>query len=124
MKIRVEGHYYFIEIDLTEEHLNYSGLKQIMCEELNIPMEYVRRIIKLPNTILRRDVEVQRMMNYTEIELKCWELLKDTKINWTNKMNYDNQNSFILLVSRCVVVITFLSMNSTRNLEMTIRFSL
>ena len=54
--------------------MNYSGLKQIMCEELNIPMENVRRIIKLPNTILRRDVEVQRMINYTEIELQCWAL--------------------------------------------------
>ena len=46
-----------------------------MCHELGVNSAQVERIGKLPNTKLRRDIEVYRLHNYTELELvlcKWW----------------------------------------------------
>ena len=59
----------FIEIDLPKTNLTFNDLKRIMCEELNISAETVERLRKLPNTKLRRDIDVQRLTDYEEIEL-------------------------------------------------------
>ena len=40
-----------------------------MCKEIGVNPHTVERIRKLPNTKLRRDVEVHRLENYTELEL-------------------------------------------------------
>ena len=44
-------------------------LQDLMCKELGVNSAAVERIRKLPNTKLRRDVEVRRLENYTELEL-------------------------------------------------------
>ena len=71
MKIRVANltDQDFIEIDLPKTNLTFNDLKRIMCEELNISAETVERLRKLPNTKLRRDIDVQRLTDYEEIEL-------------------------------------------------------
>ena len=64
----------FIEIDVPQSKLNFENLKEIMCQELEVNNSHrVERIRKLPNTRLRRDIEVARLDNYSELEL---ELLK------------------------------------------------
>ncbi len=74
LKIRVAGDSNdadFIEIDLPSSKWNYESLVQVMCQELNFDtnVKTVDRIRKLPNTRLRRDVEVQRLEDYSELEL-------------------------------------------------------
>ena len=43
--------------------------QDLMCKEIGVNSATVERIRKLPNTKLRRDVEVRRLENYTELEL-------------------------------------------------------
>ena len=61
----------FIEIDLPESKWNFDDLKLFMLSELDLEAkaDVVDRIRKLPNTKLRRDIDVQRLENYTELEL-------------------------------------------------------
>ena len=63
----------FIEIDLPESQWTYNDLLEVMLNELCIEdqpeSQNVDRIRKLPNTKLRRDIEVQRLEDYTELEL-------------------------------------------------------
>ena len=61
----------FIEIDLPESKWNFDDLKLFMLNELDLEAkaDVVDRIRKLPNTKLRRDIDVQRLENYTELEL-------------------------------------------------------
>ena len=59
----------FIEIDLPNTKFTFEDLTTVMCEELNIPKDSVERVRKLPNTKLRRDVEVVRLKDYEEIEI-------------------------------------------------------
>ena len=40
-----------------------------MCHELGVNSAQVERIRKLPNTRLRRDIEICRLQNYAELEL-------------------------------------------------------
>ena len=74
LKIRAEdetGDPDFIEIDLPESKWNFDDLKLFMLNELNLESkaDQVDRIRKLPNTKLRRDIDVQRLENYTELEI-------------------------------------------------------
>jgi len=59
----------FIEIDVPESNLNLPDLKEIMCHELEVKSPAIERIRKLPNTRLRRDIEVTRLVDYAELEL-------------------------------------------------------
>ena len=60
----------FIEIDLHESQKTLEGLKSQMCQELEINNpEKVERVRKLPNTRLRRDIEIRRLEDYAELEL-------------------------------------------------------
>ena len=71
-KIRIAGFEDpdFIEIDVPESNLNLNDLKEIMCNELKVEKQTViERVRKLPNTKLRRDVEVTRLVDYAELEL-------------------------------------------------------
>lgn len=71
LKIRVaNGDPDFIETDLFEVDQTYQNLLVLLCLELNVPMEKVERIRKLPNTKLRRDIDVKRLHNYSELELE------------------------------------------------------
>jgi len=63
----------FIEIDLPETQWTYQDLMSVMLNELCLEEQpeshTIERIRKLPNTRLRRDIEVQRLVDYTELEL-------------------------------------------------------
>lgn len=59
----------FIEIDLPKESLTYDALLSLMCSELDASKVLVQKVRKLPDTIIRRDKDVQRLRNYQELEL-------------------------------------------------------
>lgn len=59
----------FIEIDLQKAQINYSYLLTTCCKEMAVNPQMVERIRKLPNTRLRNDKDVQRLTDYTELEL-------------------------------------------------------
>ena len=60
----------FIEVDLPEHLKTMKGLKELLCHELEVNNpDMVERIRKLPNTRLRRDIDVSRLEDYTELEL-------------------------------------------------------
>lgn len=59
----------FIEIELPRDHVTFSNLLSLMCEELGIAKDLVLKVRKLPDTILRKDKDVQRLVNFQELEL-------------------------------------------------------
>ncbi|CAG0912975.1 unnamed protein product [Notodromas monacha] len=71
LKVRIAGmDDDFIEIDVPKSDLTYENLLSTACAELEIPDQTrVKRIRKLPNTIVRRDKDVTRLGPFQEIEL-------------------------------------------------------
>lgn len=62
----------FIEIDLPpSDKQSMNDLIALVCYELNVDLSLfqVERLRKLPNTRLRRDLDVQRLKNYDELEV-------------------------------------------------------
>ncbi|XP_055475733.1 putative ANKRD40 C-terminal-like protein isoform X2 [Psammomys obesus] len=59
----------FIEIELHRQALSYQNLLQVSCGELGILPEQVEKMRKLPNTLLRKDKDIQRLQDFQEIEL-------------------------------------------------------
>lgn len=59
----------FIEIEFHKAQINYSSLLTTCCREMAVNPQLVERIRKLPNTRLRNDKDVQRLTDYTELEL-------------------------------------------------------
>ncbi|KAK8718849.1 hypothetical protein OTU49_014424, partial [Cherax quadricarinatus] len=59
----------FIEVDFQRAQMKYSHLLTTCCKELAVNPQLVERIRKLPNTRLRNDKDVQRLCDYTELEL-------------------------------------------------------
>ncbi|XP_022252928.1 ankyrin repeat domain-containing protein 40-like [Limulus polyphemus] len=59
----------FIEIDLPVSNLTFKQLVDVCCRELGISSEMILKIRKLPNTIIRKDKDVQRLQNFQEIEI-------------------------------------------------------
>ncbi|XP_051014918.1 putative ANKRD40 C-terminal-like protein [Acomys russatus] len=70
----------FIEIELHRQALSYQNLLQVSCCELGIPPEQVEKMRKLPNTLLRKDKDIQRLQDFQEIELL---LVKSGNSEWT-----------------------------------------
>ncbi|XP_047562730.1 LOW QUALITY PROTEIN: putative ANKRD40 C-terminal-like protein [Lutra lutra] len=58
----------FIEVELNRGELSYQNLLKVSCCELIEP-EQVRAIRKLPNTLLRKDKDIQRLRDFQEVEL-------------------------------------------------------
>ena len=54
---------------MTSE-LSFRKLIDMTCEEFSINPKTIIKIRKLPNTKIRRDVEVQRLKDYEEIEFE------------------------------------------------------
>ena len=54
---------------MTSE-LSFRKLIDVTCEEFSINPKTIIKIRKLPNTKIRRDVEVQRLKDYEEIEFE------------------------------------------------------
>lgn len=59
----------FIEVEMDKSNLTFEALKSIMCKELGIERRLINKIRKLPNTILRKDKDVQRLCNFQELEV-------------------------------------------------------
>lgn len=64
----------FIEVDLVAETLTFRKLIEAICEEFSIDPKTIVKLRKLPNTKLRRDIEVQRMEDYQEVEAEIAEV--------------------------------------------------
>ena len=58
----------FIEVEIPQSHQTFAGLLGIGCDELGIRRQDVQRIRKLPNTIVRKDKDVKRLMDFQEVE--------------------------------------------------------
>jgi len=58
----------YIEIELAKDALTLEYLIVMGCEELGISADAVERVRKMPNTRLRRDLEVSRLKDFQEIE--------------------------------------------------------
>lgn len=59
----------FIEVEIPRWKLTYTNLMKICCEELEIVESQVERIRKLPNTRLRKDSDVKRLINFQSLEM-------------------------------------------------------
>eukprot|EP00095_Tigriopus_kingsejongensis_P001698 maker-scaffold1305_size49401-snap-gene-0.16 protein:Tk01698 transcript:maker-scaffold1305_size49401-snap-gene-0.16-mRNA-1 annotation:"ankyrin repeat domain 40" len=74
LKLRLVGKEHFdadfIEVDMPCSELSFRKLIDVICEEFTVNPLTVLKVRKLPNTKLRRDVEVQRLDNYQEIEVE------------------------------------------------------
>lgn len=71
LKVRVanSGDPDFIEVELPQSELTYYTLLRVCCDELGLSASQVVRIRKLPDTMIRKDKDVQRLNNFQEIEL-------------------------------------------------------
>lgn len=71
LKVRVanSGDPDFIEVELPRSELSYSRLLRVCCEELGISANQIVRIRKLPDTLVRKDKDVQRFRDLQEIEV-------------------------------------------------------
>ncbi|XP_051039253.1 putative ANKRD40 C-terminal-like protein [Phodopus roborovskii] len=81
LKVRIHGSKEndFIEIELHRQELSYQGLLQVCCCELGVRPEQVDKMRKLPNTLLRKDKDIQRLRDFQEIEV----LVKSRNSEWT-----------------------------------------
>lgn len=59
----------FIEVDLDNSNRTFSALLSLLCTELNIQPSSVTKVRKLPNTIIRNDKDVSRLIDFQEIEV-------------------------------------------------------
>ena len=71
LKVRIanSGENDFIEIDLDVNKLTYKSLLCVCSQELNIDSASIKKVRKLPNTIVRNDKDVQRLLQYQELEV-------------------------------------------------------
>ncbi|XP_078379610.1 ankyrin repeat domain-containing protein 40-like [Oculina patagonica] len=59
----------FIELGLHRSNLTFQNLETVCCEELGIESKNIKKIRKLPNTIVRNDKDVTRLLPYQELEV-------------------------------------------------------
>ncbi|KAF5270194.1 hypothetical protein FQR65_LT05674 [Abscondita terminalis] len=59
----------YIEIEIPRWKLTYASLLHICCQELEIKETQVERIRKLPNTRLRKDSDVKRLIDFQCLEV-------------------------------------------------------
>lgn len=59
----------FIEVEIPRKELSYSRLLRVCCEELGVNATQILRIRKLPDTLVRKDRDVQRFRDFQEIEV-------------------------------------------------------
>ena len=59
----------FLEVDLDRSNLTFENLVSVCCDELCIETNNIKRIRKLPNTIVRNDKDVKRLLPLQELEV-------------------------------------------------------
>ncbi|KAK2169834.1 hypothetical protein NP493_1172g00013 [Ridgeia piscesae] len=59
----------FIEIEMDKTLLTFEALIDTMCSQLDIDRQLVTKVRKLPNTIVRKDKDVRRLVDFQELEL-------------------------------------------------------
>lgn len=59
----------YVEIELDRSSLTFDALLNLMCHELCIDKRLVQKIRKLPDTIIRKDKDVKRLVDFQEMEL-------------------------------------------------------
>ncbi|KAI6655168.1 Ankyrin repeat domain 40 [Oopsacas minuta] len=61
----------FIELDIDVEGISFEEFRFILCQELqiNTKQQSVKKIRKLPNTIVRNEKDIKRLKEGTEVEL-------------------------------------------------------
>lgn len=69
LKLKVEGERDFIEADLPLEEMNMNSLMTLVSSELRVNHSFIKYLRKLPDTKMRRDIDVARLNNYQEIEV-------------------------------------------------------
>lgn len=69
LKLRLEGEKDFVEADLRWENLHMNALLSLVSSELDVNRSFIKYLRKLPNTRLRRDIDVMRLTDFQEIEV-------------------------------------------------------
>ena len=59
----------FIEVDLDKSSLTYENLVSLCCHEFDVEADNIKRVRKLPNTIVRNDKNVKRLLPFQELEI-------------------------------------------------------
>lgn len=59
----------FIEVDLDRSSLTFQILEIVCCDELGIEANNIKKIRKLPNTIVRNDRDTKRLVSFQELEV-------------------------------------------------------
>ena len=69
LRVRISGNKEsdFVEVELSS--LTYSSLLESCCDELQVALQDVAKIRKLPNVLVRKDKDVQRLKEGQELEI-------------------------------------------------------
>ncbi|XP_052781390.1 ankyrin repeat domain-containing protein 40-like [Mya arenaria] len=59
----------FIEVELSRQTLTFEALLTMLTRELGVDRSLVHKIRKLPDTVLRKDKDVARLVDFQEVEL-------------------------------------------------------
>lgn len=59
----------FIELEIEKNRLSFEYVVSTICRELNVNPSIVHKLRKLPNTIVRKDKDVQRFVDFQELEV-------------------------------------------------------
>lgn len=58
----------FIEVELDFARLTFDNLIKVCCNELGIQQDSIKKVRKLPNTVVRKDKDVARLQQFQELE--------------------------------------------------------
>ena len=77
----------FIEVDLPRSS-TFDQLVTLVCSELKVaPGSIVRKLRKLPNTLVRNDRDVRRLVNYQELEIVLAPVLQSSSSAGTSQIS-------------------------------------
>ncbi|ESN92495.1 hypothetical protein HELRODRAFT_115846 [Helobdella robusta] len=70
LRVKLENESDFIEVDFQDRNtLTFKQLFEILCNEFKIEKSSMKKLRKLPNTIVRNDRDVRRLSDFQELEL-------------------------------------------------------
>jgi len=59
----------FLEVEMDRNNQTFESLVSLLTRELGVNRQLIHKIRKLPNTIVRKDKDVQRFVDYQELEV-------------------------------------------------------